>query len=225
MTLYGYCIRRAGEPPPPAGVWGVEGAEIRLLEEGPLGVWMSQGEPGPATEERLRAHDRVVRCALRSATPLPLRYGTGRFRDEDEARAALRSGESDFLERLERVADRVEMGVRIGWTPPPLQPAPETGPAGAGRAYLEARRRQLRMDAEARAAAAAVVERVEDCLAELGLPAVRSVLPETGTAGILAHLVHRSQIKRYHQQVEQARRALPEHPLIVTGPWAPYSFV
>lgn len=228
--LHAYCVRRAGEPPPDDALTGLGGAPVRLLEEGTLGFWISETPPSKTTPERLREHDRVVRHALRSATPLPIRYGAGAFASEAAAREALVQQAAELSAGLARVAGHVEMGVRVGWEPPePSEPsagdpADAAPPAASGRAYLEARRDALReRDALLRAAAEAL-DRVAREMRLDGVPSTRTLLPDPRTAGTVAHLVQRSEIQRYGRAVAAAREALPEYRITPSGPWAPYSF-
>ncbi|HLL48148.1 MAG TPA: GvpL/GvpF family gas vesicle protein, partial [Longimicrobiaceae bacterium] len=151
MILHAYCIRAAGEPPPGPEVRGIGGAEVLAVDAGGVSAWMSRLDASPAPEpDRLREHDGVVRAALRTATPLPLRFGTA-FADEGALRAVLAERAAELLASLERVRGRVEMGATLGWDAaaarervlaqrPDLRPAAEK-PA-TGRAYLEARRRE-----------------------------------------------------------------------------------
>lgn len=228
--LHAYCVRRAGEPGPEPELKGVGGAPVELLEAEGLGFWVSAGGAAPPLVERLREHDRVVRAALRSATPLPIRFGT-RFADERAALEALRERREAFLAGLERVAGRVEMGLRLCWDPPASAPEEEpdgAGPeaaTGPGRAYLERRRRERAEDARARERAAEALARVERFFADLELPTERRMLPEPGVAGTVAHLVHRSNLTDYRKRAERARGECLPMRLLLTGPWAPYSFV
>lgn len=235
MTLYAYCVRRAGEPPPAAEARGVSGAEVSLVEGAGLGLWVSPVErpPGP-TPEHLREHDRVVRHALRTRTPLPLRFGAA-FADERAALAALEARSAELLASLERVAGRVEMGVTVLWdagaererllTARPELRAPEEPPAG-GRAYLEARRRERELEAALRGRAEALLEELSGCLADAvpGAEEARTILPRPETAGTLAHLVQKEGVAVYRDAVERAGRALSGVELRASGPWAPYSF-
>lgn len=221
--IVAYCIRRAGEPGPQAGLTGRGGAAVRLLEAEGLGLWVSEAPGEGATLEEIRAHDSVVRAALRTATPLPVRFDT-RFPDDDAARAMLRERREDLREGLERVADRVEVGVRVLWSvPPPARVGRRA--ASSGREYLEMRRSQLAAEEERRSRAESLLERVELRFAPLELPTVRTLLPEEGVAGTLAHLVHRGNLQEYRIHAEAARRELGDATLSFTGPWAPYSFV
>jgi hypothetical protein len=246
-VLYAYCVRRTGEPGPNAGLQGLGGAPVRLLEEGDLGLWVSRSPSLPPTPPRLAQHDRVVQEALRSATPLPIRYGAGCFQTEEAARAALIAGAVSFAASLERVADRVEMGVRVDWAAPPSSSSAESEAAGwrpdpvsasasrerteaasappaSGRAFLEARKREIQGRDFLRRAAAAALDEVERKLALCDVPTVRSLLPSAGTAGILAHLVRSADTDPYRSTVAAITPDLLGLRLVVSGPWAPYSF-
>lgn len=223
--LFAYCVRAAGDPPPPPALRGVQGRAVSLLGEGELAFWVSPGPLPAATVEHLEAHDRVLRAALRSATPLPVRYGAASFADEAAARAALREHAAPFAESLRRLAGHVEMGVRVEWLdPPPEEEAPE-GPVRSGREYLERRRAAVRGAASRRAAAERLLEQAASHFNSFPVQAVRHVVADAQIAGSLAHLVHRSELERYRREAEGAREALPGCRLILSGPWAPYSFV
>jgi hypothetical protein len=218
-----FCVRYAGEAPPPSTLRGPGDHEIRLLEEGPLGIWVAEGALDRPGLEAIAAHDAVVRAALRSATPVPVRFGTA-FDDEQAARASLREREAELMESLERVAGRVEMGLRVEWD----AAVPMTAASGlprSGRDYLLARRSELDAKARLRLEADALLDQVERCVAPKGSLSVRKLLPEVGVAGLLAHLVHRQETASFRSRVDVARRQLPHAVLRLSGPWAPYSFV
>jgi hypothetical protein len=228
-VLYGYCLRAAGDAPPDAALRGIDGRPVVLREAHGVGLWFSELDTAPAASiEGVIAHDRVVRAALRSATPLPVRYGT-RFASTDAVDAALHEGAAGYLAALRRVAGRVEMGLTLRWRdghvrrePPAPGPAERSEP-GPGRAYLEARRRAAALDRAVRADAAALVERVREVLGA-ELPESVSLLPEAGVAARVAHLVHRGALRDYGARVETLRDALDGVEILRTGPWAPYSF-
>ena len=224
--LVGYCVRRAGDPGPDPSLAGVGGAPVRLVESAGLGLWISdQRLPDRPGDDRgagrLREHDAVVRAALETATPLPLRFGT-RLRDEGAAEALLAERAAEFAAALERVAGRVEMGIRVLWERP--DPPAAGAAVHSGTEFLEMRRRAILGEDERRREAEALLDEVERHLAPLGVPAVREVLARSDAAGTLAHLVQRTRLTRYRRQVDEAGRALPRARLRLSGPWAPYSF-
>lgn len=236
MILHAYCIRAAGEPPPGPETRGIGGAEVVAVDVEGVSAWVSRLDAPPAPEpDRLREHDGVVRAALRTATPLPLRFGA-LFADEGALRAILAERAGELLASLERVRGRVEMGAALGWDAaaarervlarrPELRPVEEK-PA-TGRAYLEARRREHGLEAALREEAEAVVERVSRAVAA-ALPEAletRTTLPRPEVAGTLAHLVRCGNVSVYRDAVRSVAGELPEVELRVSGPWAPYSFV
>lgn len=226
--LHAYCVRHAGDPPPEPGLEGVGGATVELVRADALGVWTSAGDPGPASPERLRAHDRVLRAALRTATPVPVRYGGGLFRGREELLEQITRRREHFVEALSRVRGRVEVGLRVEWRemPSPAAAAPPASPgAGPGRSYLERRREELQRSAWLRREAEAELERVATRFAALDAPCARSVRAAADGPGSLAHLVQVAQLAAFRDRVRGARRELPSLLLTPSGPWAPYSFV
>lgn len=224
ITLF--CLRRAGDSPPARGLSAGEGRPVRMVEVGPVGAWICAGEL-IRNLDGIRAHDAVVRSALRSATPLPVRFGT-QFTDDADLAATLIERREEFLSSLSRIEGKVEMAVRLEWSgKSPVEPAVEAHPevVRSGRQYLEARKRELAAAEGARAHASARLEAVEAWVASEALEGVHRLLPEPGAVGVMAHLVHRHGVGGYRARVEEARSAFPDLALHVTGPWAPYSFV
>lgn len=229
--LHLYSVRRAGESPPPVGLTGVDGAAVRVVEEGPLAAWVSEAEPLPPTLERIQAHDRVVRHAMRTETPVPVRYGAS-FGEEGRVREALSARAEEFLGMLERVRGRVEMGVTVLWDeegarasvleecPDPCTPP---GAPASGREYLERKRVEVRREELLRRRAADELERVAELLGPGWGEERRILLPAPGAAGSVAHLVPRARVGEYRTRFEAAADGRPG--LKLTGPWPPYSFV
>lgn len=226
--LHSYCIRKAGDAPPREFLGGVGGEAVRLLENDSLGMWVSEIAKADVPRlERLRQHERVVREALRSATPLPMRYRTS-FKDDSEAMTLLESRRAEFEETLSRVAGQVEMGIRVSLAghnePPPRVSVPE-GPVVSGREYLERRREQLTEEKEAKEGAEKVLSELVLELADLGVPAAKIPVGSGEVIGSLAHLVQRTGVRPYRGRVAQLQQQHEDLYLVVSGPWAPYSFV
>lgn len=220
-----YCVRAGHHPPPPPGLTGVDGHPVRLVEEAGLALWFSDGSPSEPTVERIRAHDAVVRAALRTATPLPFRFGT-RLRGEPQARAMLRENRERFAQALQRVEGRVEMGVRALWTDGSAPaPPPEELPVRSGRDYMEALRRRHLQQRHSRERADQLLDRLEAVFAPVSPVSHRIATPEPGVAGVVAHLVQRESLHQYRRCADEAANLLGEVELHFSGPWAPYSFV
>jgi hypothetical protein len=234
-VLYGYCIRRDSDPPPPDGTTGVDGATVRRLEAAGLAIWLSAApaDRDPAAA-RIRDHDAVVRKAMRTVTPLPIRFGTV-FADDDAARAVLHDRAAEFGASLDRVCGKMEVGVRVVWDEDAQRGAVEAenprpkvvdgGPFPGGRRFLEVRRRRIETDRALRSRAEELLDRIQACFVPLGAPCVRDVMPRTDVAGTLTHLVGRTEKESYRLRVEGARRSFSNLSIVMSGPFAPYSFV
>lgn len=233
--LYGYCIRRKADPPPPDGTTGVDGAVVRRVEGAGLALWLSAApaDRNPAAT-RIRDHDAVVRVAMRTVTPLPIRFGTV-FADDAAARAVLHDRATDFRDALDRVRGRMEVGVRVVWDEDVERDAAQgedprpkilsSGPFPGGRRYLEARRQRIESDEALRDRAGELLDDIEAHFAPLGAPCVREVMPRTDVAGTLSHLIGRSELEPYRLRVEGVRRVFTALSIAMSGPFAPYSFV
>jgi hypothetical protein len=231
--LWGYCIRWATDPAA-EDVAGVGGAAIELLFGEGLCLWTSWSPPPVATIENLREYQHVMASALRTGTPLPLRFGTT-FERQDDARATLGARAEEFKASLRRVADRVEMSI---WVTATNQSGRDSGElsqkeeAGLdpimespGRRYLERRRRELEARTETGRRVAGWLDYVEQELSDLALPTVRGSLPQSAEIGTLAHLVQRGELRSYRMRIAELQRGRVDVRIDLSGPWAPFSFV
>jgi hypothetical protein len=198
------------------------------VEDGTLGIWVSEiAKKDIPRIESLRQHERVVREALRTATPLPMRFGTS-FRDEADAITVLQSRRTEFEASLDRVADRVEMGIRVSQPNRAVVPTPAAAPAGpvlSGRDYLERRREQMTEEEEAHENSERVLSDLTLELADLDAPTAQTLIGRGELVGSLAHLVHRTAVRPYRGRVARLQQQHEDLYLVVSGPWAPYSFV
>jgi hypothetical protein len=180
-----------------------------------------------ASPARARDHDRVVRTALEQETPLPARFGQVVAGDA-ELVAALEERRAALEATLAKVDGAVEMTVRM------LVPAvtdhvrraeePGAGGTASGRRYLERVAAVQREERNLRANAAIISERVTSAVGEL----VRAQSFARAGAGsslvTLSHLVPRENVEAYRSALLRLRREDPALALMVSGPWAPYSF-
>jgi hypothetical protein len=228
LAIYLYCILRATREPPPNLV-GIDGAPVRAVDLDGLGAWVTDSEattvvPSP---QRAREHDRVVRAALESETPLPARFGQV-VAGETELRAALIERRDVLEAALKKVEGAVEMTVRI------LVPAPTTEPiekaavgqegAQSGRRYLERLAALQREERNVLARVGLIRDRVHSAVGDL----VRAQSFAGAVAGsslaTLSHLVPRERIDAYRGALQTLRDENPALAIMVSGPWAPYSF-
>ncbi|MGH7623764.1 MAG: GvpL/GvpF family gas vesicle protein [Gemmatimonadaceae bacterium] len=228
MPTYLYCVIPAGYEPPAATAVGVERAPVRALSSDELDAWVSTVPDAsiPGTLANARAHDGVVRAAMSRATPVPARLGQVVAHDDD-LRRWMRERQRALIQSSERVRGCVEMTVRVlmsGGDPAAGVRQGGEPPRDSGRAYLDwlrARQQALR-DAERQA------RRLHEEIARLTSGVIRE------TAGVsvhavaplleVAHLVPRDLIARHRDIVHAVVEGRWGLRLMLTGPWAPYTF-
>src|SRR5260370_21349538 len=104
----------------PATCAGIDNVGIHKIEEGDIAAVASTVPNARIRPERrhLAAHQDVLkRLLLLSATPMPMTFGT--ISDSPRAvRQFLAKNRRAFLRQLNRVAGKVEMGLRVTWEVP-----------------------------------------------------------------------------------------------------------
>jgi hypothetical protein len=228
-VIYLYCLLRAKREPP-AGLRGIGGALVRAVDAGGVGAWVSETASTPIAPSPAyaREHDRVVRAALEHETPLPARFGQI-VADEMALAEIVSSRRSAFESALDKVEGMVEMTVRMLSESDTLDAtgpsaATESGTEGRGRGYLERVAAVHRQERNVLAQNEIVRERVSS--------AVRGLVRDERFAGAtvgssmvtLSHLVPRENIDEYRSALLVLRNDQPALAIMVSGPWAPYSF-
>jgi len=223
MPIYLYCVLPTRSEAPTGPLAGIDGSPVRAIELAGLELWVSEVDV-PAvvpTLERARAHDAVVRTALEGATPVPARFGQI-FADDRTLLEGVERRRHSLLAALERVRGAVEMTVTAPLNRVANNPRPTSG---SGRAYLESVRREQ----------AAIIERIRqaDFLHQRVAAVVSGLVMEEARAEVgaasrtlgISHLVSRSIVPQYRAATAGLGVALPAQRILITGPWAPYSFV
>ena len=100
-------------------VRGIDDGDIYTITEGEVAAVVSNVPNKKMRPERrnLAAHQGVLKWLMKTTTPLPIVFGI--IADNDAAvRKILTINRKAFLEQLQRVKDKVEMGVRVTWDVP-----------------------------------------------------------------------------------------------------------
>jgi len=244
---YLYAVTRAGAPDP--GGVGLRGAPLRDVERNGLAAVVSDVDLAEFGEEPLvrnledlawleevaRTHDAVVASVAERAPTAPLRLGTITY-DEAGVRERLAQWHDALVGALDRVEGRAEWSVKAfapqpGATARSDEPAPSTGGAGAGAAYLTRRRAQIQARHDADRVAAELADRLHASLSGHSVASRRLQPQDPRLSGHprpmtlnAAYLVDRAAGEDF---AALARRLAEEHPeagLVVAGPWPPYSF-
>ena len=221
-------LRRASEPP--AGLVGVDDTPVRAIDLDGIGAWVSDvtGTTMVASPARARGHDRVVRSALDRETPLPARFGQV-VADVAALIAMVGSRRAALESALDAVAGTVEMTVRV------LLPSVDEGaPASphlqperrsiSGRDYLERAAAKQQRERNVLAMGRIVRERVSSAVQELVRAEAFSGAQAGSGMATLSHLVPRENVEVYRSTLLQLRDKEPTLAIMVSGPWAPYSF-
>jgi hypothetical protein len=181
--------------------------------------------------DRALAHERVVEHFAASWAVLPLKLFT-LFSSDERAAQGLRERREDIGRVLERIAGRVEWGVRILFQetkakkpePPPASPTTGTG-------FLLRKKEEQDGAGSLAGRARATVDQLYDDLARQAVAARRHA-PEVGEGGArllldAAFLVAKAGGDGFAAAVERWTDRLSEHgcDLNLTGPWPPYNFI
>jgi hypothetical protein len=98
---------------------GVEGGDVYTIVDGGIAAVVSRLTRAKIRPERanLKAHQAVLNRLIADTTPLPMAFGT--IANSPQAiHKILARNRRAFAEQLARVADKVEMGLRVTWDVP-----------------------------------------------------------------------------------------------------------
>ncbi len=118
---YLYAITDVGELPACRNIGniGINGATVYCVAQGPIAVLVSDIAEKRIRPERknLVAHHAVVKRLMEQTTVLPMAFGT--IADSPKAVLSILKQNSDtFVEQLDGVRGKVEMGLRVAWDVP-----------------------------------------------------------------------------------------------------------
>ena len=235
---YLYAIAALGKDHP-NDVAGIDGGAVYSVRHGRVAAVVSDCARQKVRPERahLSAHKEVLQRLMLDSTVLPMAFGT--IADDMKAvRRLLTLNQEVFLEQLERVAGKVEMGLRVKWDVPNIfEYFIETHPElRAARDRLLGNQREPRQedrielgqlfdrilndDREAHA------EKLEEALAPCCAGIKRSPLRNVNEVANLNCLVARHEQKQLEEAVFQAASLFDNnYAFDLNGPWAPHNFV
>lgn len=246
MVQYCYAIARPFAGEALSGLRGVQQAPVALVEAGALVAVVSPvpavefgEEPLRANLEKLswleevaRSHNHVVDSVAEHTTVLPFRLAT-LYRDEQRVQEVLSSGRDALGAALDRVAGRVEWGVKVYTQPasPRADASPEPTGEPPGRSYLRRRRAAHQSTEDAWQRASDAARHVDEALTPLAQDrrvhrpqnAELSGAPGHNVLNV-AYLVPDESGKRFLDLARELGERTPGCRIEVTGPWVPYSF-
>ncbi|MEH0574419.1 GvpL/GvpF family gas vesicle protein [Streptomyces sp. B21-108] len=242
---YVYAVCRPLGAPLQADLSGVAGDPPRLLTHHGLIAVVSHVPERDFAEEPLRrhledldwltetarAHQQVIDALTAVTTPLPLRLATV-FRDDSGVRVMMEEREDDFRRTLERLAGRVEWGVKVYVEPEVREAEPTTAKPASGRDYLMQRRTRARAHEDTWQRAERFAGRLHATLSAHAddarlHPPQNPALSKVSGPNVLnaAYLVPRAESEEFVEIVDRTKGEESGMRVELTGPWAAYSFV
>jgi gas vesicle protein GvpL/GvpF len=224
MKLYAYCLADdidVLEDPAP----GISGTPVRLFKTEGFSVLASDldADMVQVTRENALAHAAVVRSILDRTTPLPFRFGT--LVSEQQLENYLSARKPALETKLSEVRGCVEMSVKI--IRPPSAPEPEPNDQtnqGAGTNFLAQKRREILGGEQSSAAASTISTWLHDQISGLIRDEHVTLRPTEKLVLAAAHLVERTKVKKYRENMAEACQSRPDLHFLLSGPWPPYSF-
>ncbi len=229
----------AGETDRVFGPFGIDGGLAYSISDGRIAAVISDFSDWKIRPERrhLAAHQQVLKKLLQESTPLPMSFGIV-ARGEKAIRKILSTHQKAFMERLNHVAGRVEMGLRVTWDVPNIfeyfvlthpelraardhylgshQEPSQEDKIEVGRMFD----RILNEDREAYA------EKVEDVLMRCCIEIKRNAPRNEREVINLACLLDRDGQGEFEKGIFEAARLFDNNfAFDYNGPWAPHNFV
>jgi hypothetical protein len=198
---------------------------VAFVESGNLAaaVTLCGSESAPPDARQLLGYQRVISNLHAAGPVIPLRYGC-LVEDEAAAMRLLEEGRAGYEALLDRLENRVEMGLRVLWDAAGDGP-PAPAPATPGAAYLAAARRRRCLEAALTPAerewAGGVCAGLSDLYSE---ERQEARFAGDGRLVSLYFLVSRQTVRRFRAR---SRRMLSGQGrgFLLSGPWPPYNFV
>lgn len=235
--LYLYGITGAEEAFSP-DTGGVEGATVEAVVEFDLAAMVSRLPTRKLRAQRsnLTAHHRVLRDLAGRGTVLPVAFGT-LVRSEAELRSLLRHTARTLTDLLERLAGRVEMGLKVYWETANIfeyfVATHQELEAMRNRLFRPGRQSSLDEKVALGRLFGTLLEqsrqrhtrRVSEALSPYCVEIRPVDLGEERMIMKLACLVEQSRQQEWEEGVCQAARLFDDHYRFeLSGPWPPYNF-
>ncbi|HEV8237516.1 MAG TPA: GvpL/GvpF family gas vesicle protein [Gemmatimonadaceae bacterium] len=231
-ACYVYAIVRRGTPLPALGSDG--GAELAMVPWRDLSAVTRRTEDNAAaiSVAAILHHEAIVEGVRAQGPALPVRFGTV-FRDETSLTCAIAEGYQALAADLDRLGDKIEMGLTALWSAPGAGdecapwPREEGVPTSesAGARYLHARAAELRHHEALQERASVVAGTLDQVLGVRALEQRQSLLPTRSGVLRAAYLLNPRQVSDFRAAFDALSLARRDLGLLLTGPWPPYSFV
>jgi hypothetical protein len=221
------------------GPFGIDGGAVYSVSDGQIAAVISDFDAAKIRPERrhLAAHQEVLKKLMEETTPLPMSFGII-ARGLKAIKIILSIHQQAFIEKLNHVAGRVEMGLRVTWDVPNIFEyfvLTHEELRAARDLYLGRNREPSQEDKievgrlfdhiinEDREAYA---DRIEDILSMCCIESRRNTPRNEREVINLACLVERNRLEEFEKGIFEAARLFDNNfAFDYNGPWAPHNFV
>jgi hypothetical protein len=234
---------------PLMNVVGIENADVRALQYEDIAAILSEVVMTkiPVSNGNVLRHAAVIEAVRKEQTVLPMRYSSV-IKDDAGVIEFLKNRYAVFISDLERLHDKLEMGIRViqqkkyvqntGFTQSGVEQ--EFGvsgqltespihdlqsPASTGMSYLQQKRAyyasQDESDARVQEIANTCHAQFKDICAEFK----RNTHSSFSQGVSLNYLIHKDSLNEFKNRFNDLKSSLNELQFLCSGPWPPYHFV
>ena len=235
---YVYCIIQASESLRfgPLGI-GIDPADVHTINYKDIAAVVSDTpiEVHDPTRENVLSHERVNETVMRKHTVIPMSFGTV-FKTRDDILELLRSAYDAFRDVLNKMADKLEFGLKVLWDRDVMVKEIERQDedvrrlkqeisASKGSTYFARMQYGRLVDAALQAHSEKYVAEIFEGLRDVAV-ASRANKP-IGDKMIMnaAFLVSRDKEAAFDARVKEIGAQFDKLTFKYTGPWPPYNFV
>jgi len=230
MYRYLYCITRKLYKPL-INVAGIENAAVRTVQYREITAIISEIMMAqiPVSNESVLRHEAVIEAIQKEQTVLPMKYSSV-FKDDAGVIEFLKNRYAVFISDLDRLQDKMEMGLRIIMkntvqNKDDEELSDEKCSSNPGIDYLHQRRIYYASLDENDARVKEIVKtchaQFEDICVEFKRDTHSSFLQGVS----LNYLIHKDFINEFKNRFNDLKSGLSELQFLCSGPWPPYHFV
>ena len=231
MYRYIYCITGTLQKPIKEMMIGLENAAVRTVQYREITAIISEVMMAqiPVSNESVLRHAAVIEAVRKEQSVLPMRYSSV-FKDDAGVIEFLKNRYAVFISDLDRLQDKMEMGLRIIMkntvqNKDDEELSDEKCSSNPGIDYLQQKRAYYASLDENDARVKEIVKtchaQFEDICVEFKRDTHSSFLQGVS----LNYLIHKDFINEFKNRFNDLKSGLSELHFLCSGPWPPYHFV
>ncbi|MPM42502.1 hypothetical protein SDC9_89167 [bioreactor metagenome] len=223
---YIYCITRENPDTACPKVSGHQGGEIVKIPYRQIAAFISKTSQSyfEPTFENLSRHEEVISFFMKEGSPLPMRFSTI-LSSEEKIKAMLETYYDQFMENLEKVEGKVELGVKVFCKLEIQEEKAAMPETSSPREYMLARYCQYQSRQRQTEGIMKETERLHDRLAALSCESSYTRPMKNNLFFNASYLVAKDQKEAFDREAEHLKKQYPAFKIVYSGPWPAYHFV